>query len=142
MRRLVCLLLCAAAACVGPARTDRVYEGKAVDAAKAVRSAVETARLAATTAPKKSTGQYLSIVLRDAEEEADAASVAFDSIQPPSPASEKLHEALSSLIERAVDALRALRIAVRRTELASLRVIARNLGDVTRGLASFVEARE
>jgi hypothetical protein len=142
MKRLICLALCVATACVGPARTDRVYEGKAVDTAKAVLSAVETARLAASTAPANATGQYLSVALREAEKEADAASGAFDSIQPPSDRSEKLHDDLAPVFRDAVDGLRGLRIAVRRSQLAVLRDLAARLAGVSKILAAFVEERE
>jgi hypothetical protein len=144
MKRLACLLVCALAvpSCVGPARTDRVYEGKAVETAKAVRSAVETARLAASTAPDSATGQYLSIVLAESEEEADAAAGAFDSIQPPSDRSEALHENLIAMIDEALDVLRELRIAIRRTDLAELPRKANELLPIARDLASFVEEHE
>ncbi len=144
MKRLICLLVsvCALSSCVGPARTDAVYEAKAVETAKAVRSAVETARLAASTALHNVTGQYLSVVLAESEEEADATAGAFDSIQPPSDRSEALHENLSALIDDAVDVLRGLRIAVRRTELRSLPEKAEALAAISRALASFVRERE
>lgn len=144
MKRLICLLVsvCALSSCVGPARTDAVYGGKAVETAKAVRSAVETARLAASTALRKATGQYLSVVLAESEEEADSTAGAFDSIQPPTDRSEALHEELSALIDDALNVLRDLRIAARRTELAPLRDLARSLGDISEKLRSFVEDRE
>ncbi|MFY9586653.1 MAG: hypothetical protein WAT66_04265 [Actinomycetota bacterium] len=144
MRRLVCLLVCAAAlsSCVGPARTDAVYEGKAVETAKAVRSAIETARLAASTAPDNATGQYLSVVLADSEEEADASAGAFDSIQPPTDRSETLHDELSAVIEDALTILRELRIAVRGTELGALKRGADRLASIGRALESFVEEHE
>jgi len=131
-------LLCA---CVGPARTDRVYEGKAVETAKSVRSAVETARIAADAAGRgNATGQFESEVLDDAENDAGAAVGAFDSIQPPGSRADALHDQLSPLFQTATDILRDLRIAARRTELSRLPSIARGLSSVSRKLADFVDA--
>lgn len=141
MKRLFCLLLCLAAACVGPARTDRVYEGKAVETAKAVRSAVETARLVgAAAATGNATGQYASVILGEAEEHADAASGAFDSIQPPSGRSDALHDQLAEIIRSVVDRLREMRIAAGRTQLDRLGTIASDLAGESKELADFVEA--
>jgi hypothetical protein len=145
MKRLVfplsLLLLGPLGACVGPARTDRLYEGKAVETAKTIRSAVETARLAATAAGRgKATGQYESVVLGDAENDAGAAMGAFDSIQPPGPRSDALHHRLSPLFQSATDILRQLRIAARRSELSKLPAIARGLAPVSLELAGFVDA--
>jgi hypothetical protein len=143
MRRLCCFALFVAVACVGPARTDRVYEGKAVDTAKAVRSAVETARLAGAAAGSgKATGQYASVILGETEADADAASGAFDSIQPPSVRSEALHDRLAEVIRSAIDRLREMRIAARRAQLDRLSTIARELERASKELADFVEAHE
>ena len=131
------------AGCVGPARTDRVYEGKAVETAKAVRSAAESARLAAIAATRgNATGQYSSVVLGDAEDDAGAAVGAFDSIQPPSTVSDALHDRLSPLFTSVTDILRELRIEARRTDLSRLARIAAGLDPIVRKLAAFVEARE
>lgn len=143
MKRLSCLLLVVAVACVGPARTDRVYEGKAVETAKAVRSAIETARLAADAAGEgNATVSYLSVVLGEAESDAGSASGAFDSIQPPSDRSEALHETLAGVIGEAIDRLRDMRIVVRRSEPKELPSIARQLTDLSRRLEAFVEEHE
>ena len=143
MKRLLCSILCIAAACVGPARTDRAYEAKAVETAKAVASAVETARLAARAAGEgKATGQYLSVLLGETENEAGAASGAFDSILPPSGQAEALHDRLAELIATVVDVLRDLRIAARRSQIDSLPGIARGLEGPADALHRFVESRE
>jgi hypothetical protein len=143
MKRVIFLALCVAAACVGPARTDRVYEGKAVETAKVVRSAVETARLAGTAAGTgNATGQYLSVILGETEDDAGAASAAFDSIQPPSERADALHDRLSEVIRSALDRLREMRIAARRTELDRVSSIARSLAGVSKNLEEFVEAHE
>jgi len=140
---LASLALAALAACVGPARTDRVYEGKAVETAKAVRSAAESARLASAAAGRgNATGQYASVVLGDAEDDAGAAVGAFDSIQPPNEAADSLHDRLEPLFTSVTSILRDLRIAARRTDLARLPAIARGLEPVIAKLAAFVDARE
>jgi hypothetical protein len=143
MKRLGFLVLVLVVACVGPARTDRVYVGKAVETAKSVRSAIETARLAALGASKgKATVSYLSVVLGEAESEADSASGAFDSIQPPSDRSESLHDSLADLIDKALDGLRAMRVAARRSEPSALPALARDLAPVSKQLESFIEEHE
>jgi hypothetical protein len=143
MKRLFCLGLCLAAACVGPARTDRAYEGKAVETAKAVRSAVETARLAGTAAGKGSaTGQYASVILGETDSDADSASGAFDSILPPSTRSDALYDQLAEVIQAALDRLREMRIAAQRFELDRLPSIAEELAGVSKELADFVQAHE
>jgi hypothetical protein len=143
MKRLVCWVVVALTACVGPARTDSSYEGKAVETAKTVVSAVETARLAARAAARgQATGQYLSIVLGEAEDEAGAAASAFDSIQPPSKRSENLHGRLSEVVTAAIDVLRELRIAARRSQIAALQPIAEKLAGPAASLHRFVESRE
>jgi hypothetical protein len=135
--------LCFAVACVGPARTERVFEGKAVETAKAVRSAVETARLAGTAAATgKASGQYASVILGEIETDAGAALGAFDSIQPPSERSDALHDQLAEVIRSAVDRLREMRIAARRSELGRLPSIVEELAGVSKELKDFVEAHE
>jgi len=135
---LVCI-----AACVGPARTDRVYEGKAVETAKAVQSAAESARLAAAAAGRgNATGQYTSVVVSNADKDAGAAVGAFDSIQPPSRASDALHDRLEPLFTSVTSILRDLRIAARRTELHLMPGIARRLDAVITKLAAFVGEHE
>jgi hypothetical protein len=137
---LLSFALIALAACVGPARTFDVYEGKAVSAAEAVRSAVETARLAVAGAEDgDATGQYLSVVLHEAEVDATGAEGAFSSIQPPDRRADELRDELETLFQDAVDTLAKLRIAARRTELEALSGIAEPLAETSEKLDRFIE---
>jgi hypothetical protein len=143
MKRLGCVALLFAVACVGPARTDPVYEGKAVETAKAVRSAIETARLAAIAARDgKASVPYLSVILGEAEADASSAAGAFDSIQPPSDRAGALHDDLAGVIDEAVKRLRDMRVAARRSEPQALAGIGRELAGLSRRLDAFVEDNE
>ena len=67
------------AGCVAPARSLDAYEGKAGASAEASLSAVETGRLAATTAGRDhSFATTLSVVLADAEKDASGARGIFE----------------------------------------------------------------
>jgi hypothetical protein len=57
----------------------------------------------------------------DAESDADSAATALASRQPPTDSALKLYQRASRPIQDAVDALRALRIAVRRGDSAAIR---------------------
>ena len=141
MRRLLCLSLLALAACVGPARTFDVYEGKAVSAAEAVRSAAETARVTAVAASTgKATGQYASVALHEAEIDAGGAQGAFESIQPPDRRSDRLREELGALLDETIGVLGDLRIAARRTQTGILASLAAELVELARRLDEFAEA--
>jgi hypothetical protein len=138
MRRVAAVLavVLAAGGCVGPSRTDADYRAKAANTAEAVRSSVGTARLGIDAAgERRVTGPYLTRLLAEAEEDALAAQASFDSVQPPSERADAVHDDLDELLTKALDALRALRIAVRRGDLD-------HLGDLGAGLAEVDEALE
>ena len=136
-----CLLV--VIACVGPARTFDVYEGKAVATAEAARSAVESARIAATVASRdRATGQFASVALSEAEADASSAQGAFDSIQPPDARADRLRDEPGDIVADALDLLAQLRIAVRRGELTRLTEIARPLDGISRSLDAFIEAHQ
>jgi hypothetical protein len=135
--------LVALVACVGPVRTFDVYVGKAVETAKAVRGAVETARIAASAAGQgKLFSPYLSVILGEAEEHGSGAQGAFSSIQPPDERSDALSRQLGDLVDDAVSLLRDLRIAARRGELDRLVEIADPLRMLSDRLESFVRTHE
>jgi hypothetical protein len=130
-------------ACVGPARAFDVYEAKAVDTAKAVRGAVETARIAARAAGRgKLLSSYLSVILGEAEEHGSGAQAAFSSIQPPDERSDALSRQLGDLVDGAVSLLRDLRIAARRGEFDRLVEIADPLRILSDKLESFIRAHQ
>ncbi|HEU0130927.1 MAG TPA: hypothetical protein VFQ85_08055 [Mycobacteriales bacterium] len=134
------LAACLATACVGPSRTDDDYRAKAANTAEAVRSSVGTARLAVRAADeKRAFGPYLTRLLAEAEEDALAAQQAFDSVQPPSERADHVHDDLDDLVTEALDALRELRVTVRRGEYAHLAENAAALAKVSDELAAFEE---
>jgi alkanesulfonate monooxygenase SsuD/methylene tetrahydromethanopterin reductase-like flavin-dependent oxidoreductase (luciferase family) len=129
-----------ATGCVGPSRSDGDFQKKAGNTAKAVASALATARLAADGAGhSKETSNYLSVVLGEAEEDASAAQTTFDSYQPPSSRADKLRTDLDSLLGDAIDGLTALRVTARRGQLDRLPTISRQLGPVLTALTQVQE---
>ena len=140
-------LLLTASSCVahpvGPARTFGKYEGKAVTTAEGVLSAVETARLVARTASAGNAfGPYVGAVSSEAEESASRLQGTFDSIQPPNAHADSLRDALDDVIGDAVAHLAALRIAVRRGELASAARTGAPLESDARRLNHFIERHQ
>jgi hypothetical protein len=107
--------------CVSPSRTDRDYELKAGNSAKAVASSVATALLGVEAARRhRATGPYLSVLLGSAEEDASSVQSQFDSVQPPSEHADAQRAELDDLLSQAVEGLAQLRITVRRGELGQL----------------------
>jgi hypothetical protein len=142
MRRLVGLLLVlvTASACVSSSRTDRDYELKAGNSAKAVASSVATALLGVKAAAEhKAGGPYVSVLLARAEEDASSVEAQFDSVQPPSERADAVREQLDEQLSAALDVLATLRITVRRGELGRLAELARPLGPVLERLRAMAE---
>jgi hypothetical protein len=125
---------------VGAARTDEKYLGKAVTTARAAESEVATVLLVADAASRgKSFGPYTALVVSDAEAALSGVQGTFDSIQPPSDASDSTRDELDALLGNAVDHVSNVRIAARRGELADLAETARPLVRDAAGLREFVE---
>ena len=127
MRRAatVALLGVLAAGCVSPSRTDRDFELKAGNSAKAVASSVATALLGVKAAEEgKAFGPYLSVLLGGAEKDASSVQSQFDSVQPPSNRADEMRERLDEQLSAAVEVLQKLRITVRRGELDQLLEVA------------------
>jgi hypothetical protein len=141
MKALVVLaVLLGTTACVGPSRTDGDFELKAGNTAKAVRSSLQTALLAAEAAGNgKATANYVSVILGEAETDASAAQATFDSYQPPSAAADKLRKDVDDTLSDAIDGLTALRITARRGQLDRLPKIARELEPVSTTLEQIAE---
>jgi NTP pyrophosphatase (non-canonical NTP hydrolase) len=128
----------ATAGCVSPSRTDDDYRHKAANTAQTVASSLQTARLGVKAAVDgKTFGPYLTRLLAEAEEDAEGAQAAFDAVQPPSEHADAIHDELADLLTDALDTLRGLRIAVRRSDLAKLRETARPLGELADKLDEF-----
>jgi hypothetical protein len=126
--------------CVSPSRTDRDYELKAGNSAKAVASSVATALLGVKAAKEhKAPGPYLSVLLAGAEEDASSVQSQFDSVQPPSERADEVRSKLDDLLSEAVETLAELRITVRRGELDQLAGIAEPLHDVLDQLTALSE---
>jgi hypothetical protein len=126
---------------VGPARSFGSYEGKAAATAKDMVSTVNAARLTvASAAQARAFAPYVSVALSDAEDDGSAIQGAFDSIQPPDEASDRLRRELDRLLTPAVSALSELRIAARRGELARLPDLAVPLTRLAGRLEAFAEA--
>jgi hypothetical protein len=125
---------------VGPARTYRAFEGKAVSSAEAALSSVETVRLAAGAGSgEHAFGPYLSVVASEQEDGLAGLQGTFGSIQPPNDEADALRDELDQMLSDALSHLTDVRIAVRRGELVDLADIALPLGDDADALRSFIE---
>jgi hypothetical protein len=139
-RLLAVVVLLTTTACVGPSRTDGDFELKAGNTARAVRSALQTALVAADGAGSgKISSNYASVILGEAEQDASAAQATFDSYQPPSAAADKLRGDVDALLSDAIDGLVALRITARRGQLDRLPTIAKQLHPVSTALEQVEE---
>jgi len=126
---------------VGPARTDSTYEKKARTTAKSAASSVQSALMAVQTAGRdRAFGPYLSVLLGECEDAANKAEGTFDSIQPPSAASDRLRGELDGLLTDAVDHLSEVRILVRRGRMADLGDKADGLQQTAQKLDDFQKA--
>jgi hypothetical protein len=142
MKRLLAVTaaLVTCSACVGPSRTDRDFELKAGSTAKAVASALATARLVADAAGDgKATGNYASVAIGEAEQDASAAEATFASYQPPSAHADEIRKNVDDLVGEAIDGIVALRITVRRGQLDRLPRIADQLDPVATALEQVQE---
>jgi hypothetical protein len=128
------------AGCVSPSRTDRDYELKAGNTAKAAASSVATAVLGAQAAGEhRATGPYLSVLLGMAEKDTLSVQGTFDSVQPPSARADRLRSDLDDVLADATDGLAQMRIACRRGELNALPALAHDLEPTLEQLRHFAE---
>jgi hypothetical protein len=139
---LVLLSTLALSGCVGPARTTDTYRKKAVTAAQAGQSDVETALLSVDAGVHGRLPQaYLEVVLSHSEEAFTSVQSQFDSIQPPDTATaDQLRNSLDSLLSTGADGLAQLRILVRRGDTDQLKTEAAKLEPTARKLNSFAQA--
>jgi hypothetical protein len=123
---------------LGPARTREDYELKAADTAETVLSAVRTAELATDVAVRgRAFPPYVSVLLADAESDADGAVSTFEKVQPPDGRSDRLRTQLGDLTSEATDALSTLRITARRADLDALGPRSRDLENLADRLDAF-----
>lgn len=133
-------LVALGSACVAPARSAAAYEGKAADSASSAVSALRTAIVAAGLGGNgRSFPPTVSVLLSEAEEDADATEVVFSSIQPPDHASDELRAQLEPMLIKASKRLALLRIAARRAELSSLPSLAHPLVRLADKLDGFAQ---
>jgi len=136
----IVVALLAGSACVGPSRTDDDYSLKAASTAEQVESAVQTGRLAAEAAGGgRATVNYLSVLISEAEDDAGSAASQFNSIQPPSEASDAVRDELNELLDVATTQLGDLRIAIRRSDVDAVAAMAEPLADTADQLDQFAE---
>jgi hypothetical protein len=122
--------------CVGPTVTDDGYRNKVAGTARQISSALASAKLAVgLELDGKMALALTDQTVSDAESDADSAQASLESRQPPGDAVLTLHEQAKEPIQRAVDALQRLRIAVRRARRSAI-------GDAWRGLDQPAQAMD
>lgn len=124
--------------CVGPSLSDHDYRQKAANAAEAMRSAIETARVVAGAAVKgKAPDRYASLVLSEAEVDAGSIAESFKTVQPPSQRVSQLREELTAVLDASSSTLASLRIAAYRGDEARLVEVAADLPWLSSALLRF-----
>lgn len=107
--------------CVGPTVTDASYSTMVAATAEQISSAIASARLAVQLDLNgKAAFQLTDQTVTDAESDADSAAAALLSRQPPDGAALGLYRQTIGPIQSAVDALRTLRIEVRRGDRGAM----------------------
>jgi hypothetical protein len=108
--------------CVGPTVTDAGYRNKVADTAREISSSIASARLAVRLdLDGRMAFALTDQTVSDAESDADSAATALASRQPPTDSALRLYQRASRPIQDAVDALRTLRLAVRRGDPTAMR---------------------
>jgi hypothetical protein len=146
MRARQALLLVAVAlvlaGCVGPATTTAAYRGKAVHAADAAVSELETVVLtSAAVRDGKMMQAYAETVVSEAEDALSSVQGSFDSIQPPDDTvSDQLRSDVDDLLTAGLGDLSDLRIALRRGAGEQVAQLADALKQTADKLSTFSEA--
>lgn len=110
------------AGCVGPTVTDAGYRNKVGATAREISSTIASARLAVQLELDGRMAFALTDrTVSDAESDADSAATALASRQPPTDSALRLYQRASQPIQDAVNALRTLRVAVRRGDTTAIR---------------------
>lgn len=113
---------------VGPAWTQDDFARKAGTTIDAARSVVQTVLLVAETAAAGDAfGTFVSSVMSEQEDAFVDVRGDFDSIQPPDTEMDAVRVRVEMMLDNALDHIVAVRIAVRRGELAGLADIAEPL---------------
>jgi len=109
--------------CVGPARNSDNYHGDASAAVKSGLSEALTAHLViGQWLDSHATGEYADVVLTDSETALGPIQDSFGSRQPDSPSDDDLRDTVLQILGDEQDALAHARIAVRRSDVAGLRL--------------------
>lgn len=130
------------AGCVGPATTTAAYRGKAVHAADAAVSELETVVLTSgAVRDGKMMQAYAEIVVSKAEDALSSVQGSFDSIQPPDDTvSDQLRSEVDDLLTAGLGDLSDLRIALRREGGEQVAQLADALKQTAVKLSAFSEA--
>jgi hypothetical protein len=139
---LVLATALALAGCVGPATTTAAYRGKAVHAAGAAVSELQTVVLTSgAVLDGKMMQAYAETVVSEAEDALSSVQGSFDSIQPPDDTvSDQLRSEVDGLLTAGLGDLSDLRIALRRGADQELAQLADALRQTAAKLAAFSEA--
>ena len=126
---------------VGSARNPGIYEAKATASAESALSAVSTVQLVAQAASDdKLFGTFASVAVDQQEDAITEIAQTFRSIQPPDDESIAVRDDLGALLDAARDHIAAVRIAVRRGDLAGAGDVAAPLEADAARLEEFAEA--
>jgi hypothetical protein len=127
--------------CVGHSRTNEDYRRKATNTVDVAASSVKTVLLAVDTIEQDGAfGPYLGRLIGQAEADASAALGGFGVVQPPSTDADAIRDEVNDLVGDAVDLLADARIAMRRSDPATVAGLRPRLEDAATELDQFVEA--
>ena len=126
--------------CVGHSRTDEDYGRKAARTVEVAESSVQTVLFTVDAIDEdKAFGPYLGRVIGQAEADASAALDSFSVVQPPSTEADDVRSEVSELVGDAVDLLAEARIAIRRSDGATVSALRAQLEESLAALGAFVE---
>jgi hypothetical protein len=132
---VVVALALALTGCVGPARNSDNYHGDASAAVKSGLSEALTAHLIiGQWLDSHATGEYADVVLTDSETALGPIQDSFGSRQPDSPRDDDLRDTVLQILGDEQDALAHARIAVRRSDVAGLRLADTEITDAIANL--------
>ncbi|MFC0531953.1 hypothetical protein [Phytohabitans kaempferiae] len=119
---VLALVWAAISGCTGPVVTEAGYREKVASTARQLSSAIASADLAVRLRlDGKAIFAFTDATVSQAESDAESATTALFSRQPPNREAIALYQRVRQPFQDAVDALRAVRIAVRREDRAGMR---------------------
>jgi hypothetical protein len=132
---LVAASVGAGACAASPSHSALDYRRKAANTATAAISAVATAQLSAKLLlDGKAFGQFVTVNVVDAEDDANSIQSTFDSVQPPTLSSDSLRDRVDKAMQQATGGLTDLRIAVRRHRFGDMRTALATLDQALKAL--------